>query len=63
MANPSGVGKYSEYPKKQYLINRSFVNKKGLSNRYTSKNLLTFFFTLPDIAKIPGKNIFSKDGY
>jgi hypothetical protein len=37
------------------LLNRSFVEKTGLSNWHTSKNLLTTFFTLSVIAKIPKK--------
>jgi hypothetical protein len=35
------------------LINKSFVDKNGLSNRPTAKNLLTSIFTLKDIAKFP----------
>jgi hypothetical protein len=45
---------------KQFFINRSFVDKNGLSNRFTSKNLLTSIFTLVDIAKILPKINFQK---
>jgi hypothetical protein len=44
----------SDYLTKIFLINRSFDDKNGLSNRHTSKNLLSSIFThLTDIAMIP----------
>ena len=57
------ISQLDKHPTKQFFINRPFVDKNGLSNRYTSKNLLTSILTLADIAKIPPKITFSKDGY
>jgi hypothetical protein len=45
-----------------FFINRPFVDKNGLSNRSTSKLLLTSIFKLEYIAKIPPKIKSSKDG-
>jgi hypothetical protein len=48
---------------KIFFINRYFVDQNGLYKRYISKNLMKSIFTIADIAKIPQKFKFSKDGY
>jgi hypothetical protein len=50
-------------PDQTVFVKQIIRNKNGLSYRCISKNLLTSILTLSDMAKIPPKIIFSKDGY